>query len=84
MSFRLSGLAYQSDANGQRADKCLHCRAQVGSGINLRIQIKKAVFRAAHKALGLSVQAYFQSAIDGGDGNREFFVHSTRQLEGKP
>ena len=40
--------------------------------------------RAAHAALGLSVQAYFQSAIDGGDGNREFFVHSIRQPECKP
>ncbi|MEO6626635.1 MAG: TlyA family RNA methyltransferase, partial [Burkholderiaceae bacterium] len=40
--------------------------------------------REAHEALGLAVQAYFQSAIDGGDGNREFFVHSIRQLESKP
>ena len=40
--------------------------------------------REAHAALGLAVQAYFQSAIDGGDGNREFFVHSIRQLECKP
>lgn len=40
--------------------------------------------RSAHAALGLSVQAYFQSAIDGGDGNREFFVHSIRQPECKP
>lgn len=39
--------------------------------------------RAAHAALGLSVHAYFQSAIDGGDGNREFFVHSTLQPECK-
>lgn len=27
---------------------------------------------------GLAVHAYFPSAIQGGDGNREFFVHATR------
>ena len=34
--------------------------------------------RAAHGALGLSVQAFFESPIHGGDGNREFFIHSIR------
>lgn len=34
--------------------------------------------RAAHAALGLTVQAFFESPIRGGDGNREFFIHSTR------
>ncbi len=33
--------------------------------------------RAAHAALGLKVLAYFESPIQGGDGNREFFIHST-------
>jgi 23S rRNA (cytidine1920-2'-O)/16S rRNA (cytidine1409-2'-O)-methyltransferase len=29
-------------------------------------------------ALGLSLRAYFDSSITGGDGNREFFLHATR------
>lgn len=40
--------------------------------------------RAAHAKLGLRVQAYFASSIDGGDGNREFFVHSIRHTEATP
>ena len=40
--------------------------------------------RAAHATLGLQVQAYFASSIAGGDGNREFFVHSIRQTEVLP
>lgn len=34
--------------------------------------------RAACAACGLAVRDYFASAIDGGDGNREFFVHAVR------
>lgn len=34
--------------------------------------------RNAHAALGLVVQAYFESSIQGGDGNREFFIYSIR------
>lgn len=37
--------------------------------------------RSAHAALGLVVQAFFASPIQGGDGNREFFIHSIRQQE---
>ena len=37
--------------------------------------------RAAHQALGLQVQAYFPSSIQGGDGNQEFFIHSIRAQE---
>ncbi|MFC5500348.1 TlyA family RNA methyltransferase [Caenimonas terrae] len=33
--------------------------------------------REACAALGLQVKAWFDSAITGGDGNREFFVHAT-------
>ncbi len=40
--------------------------------------------RAAHAKLGLRVLAYFASSIDGGDGNREFFVHSIRPTEVQP
>ena len=40
--------------------------------------------RAAHAKLGLRVQSYFASSIDGGDGNREFFVHSIRHTEVTP
>ena len=34
--------------------------------------------RAAHEALGLVVKAFFESSIQGGDGNREFFIYSVR------
>lgn len=34
--------------------------------------------RTACEALGLSVAAWLDSPIAGGDGNREFFVHATR------
>jgi len=37
--------------------------------------------RAAHAGLGLQVKAFFPSPIDGGDGNREFFVYSILQPE---
>lgn len=37
--------------------------------------------RAAHQALGLRVEDYFASSIPGGDGNQEFFIHSTRAQE---
>ena len=37
--------------------------------------------RDAHKALGLKVQAYFASSIQGCDGNQEFFIHSIRAQE---
>ena len=32
----------------------------------------------AHQDLGLTVKAYFESSIQGGDGNREFFIYSVR------
>lgn len=34
--------------------------------------------RAAHEGLGLVVKAFFESSIQGGDGNREFFIYSIR------
>lgn len=34
--------------------------------------------RSAHEALGLRVRAFFESSIQGGDGNREFFIYSIR------
>ena len=34
--------------------------------------------RTAHQDLGLTVKAYFESSIQGGDGNREFFIYSVR------
>lgn len=58
---------------------------QVGKG---GIVTDKAMFalverrvRDAHEALGLQVQAYFPSSIQGGDGNQEFFIHSIRAQE---
>jgi 23S rRNA (cytidine1920-2'-O)/16S rRNA (cytidine1409-2'-O)-methyltransferase len=35
--------------------------------------------RAACTALGLTVMEYFESPITGGDGNREFFVHASKE-----
>ncbi|MCY7305478.1 MAG: TlyA family RNA methyltransferase [Rhodoferax sp.] len=40
--------------------------------------------RAAHAALRMKVQAYVPSVIDGGDGNREFFIHSILEPEPLP
>ena len=37
--------------------------------------------RDAHVGLDLWVEAYFVSSIQGGDGNREFFIHSIRSQE---
>lgn len=34
--------------------------------------------RDACEALGLTVRAWFDSPIEGGDGNREFFIHATK------
>jgi 23S rRNA (cytidine1920-2'-O)/16S rRNA (cytidine1409-2'-O)-methyltransferase len=34
--------------------------------------------RAAHTTLGLTVQAWFESPVKGGDGNREFFIYSRK------
>ena len=34
--------------------------------------------RAAHTSLGLKVQAWFESPVKGGDGNREFFIYSSK------
>jgi len=40
--------------------------------------------RAAHSALGLTVQSWFESPIRGGDGNREFFLYSTSPTGSRP
>jgi len=37
--------------------------------------------RTACAAVGLEVQAWLESAIDGGDGNREFFIHAVKSLQ---
>ncbi len=34
--------------------------------------------RAAHTKLGLTVQAWFESPVQGGDGNHEFFIYSRK------
>lgn len=59
---------------------------QVGKGgivtdRSLFAVVEKRV-RKAHETLGLRVEDYFASSIHGGDGNQEFFIHSTykRQL----
>ncbi len=58
---------------------------QVGKGgivtdHSLYAVVEKRI-RAAHQALGLRVADYFPSSIQGGDGNQEFFIHSTRAQE---
>lgn len=58
---------------------------QVGKGgivtdTGLHAVVEKRI-RAAHRALGLAVADYFASSIHGGDGNQEFFIHSTRAQE---
>ena len=44
--------------------------------------VVEARVRACYTSLGLTVVAWFESAITGGDGNREFFIHA--RLEPKP
>jgi 23S rRNA (cytidine1920-2'-O)/16S rRNA (cytidine1409-2'-O)-methyltransferase len=46
----------------------------------------EARLRAASAECGLSVQAYLDSPIAGGDGNREFFIHArpARHPQGSP
>ncbi len=39
------------------------------------VQVEQRI-RAAYKEAGLTVQHYIASPIEGGDGNREFFVHA--------
>ena len=55
---------------------------QVGKGGIVRDETLYPVveerIRAACAAAGLQVAAWLQSAIDGGDGNREFFIHARR------
>jgi 23S rRNA (cytidine1920-2'-O)/16S rRNA (cytidine1409-2'-O)-methyltransferase len=40
--------------------------------------------RSAYSAQGLHVQHFFESPIQGGDGNREFFVHAIKPPTGAP
>lgn len=53
---------------------------QVGKGGIVKdvamFAIVEARIREAHATLGLQVKAWFDSPINGGDGNREFFVHA--------
>ncbi|HXE23211.1 MAG TPA: SAM-dependent methyltransferase, partial [Rhodoferax sp.] len=55
---------------------------QVGKGGIVRDATLYAVveqrLRECLASLGLRVLAWFESAIAGGDGNREFFVHAIR------
>ncbi|HEY8359449.1 MAG TPA: TlyA family RNA methyltransferase [Ramlibacter sp.] len=53
---------------------------QVGKGgvvrdASLYAQVEQRL-RAACEALGLAVAGWYDSAIQGGDGNREFFIHA--------
>lgn len=41
------------------------------------VQVQERIC-AAYKEAGLKVEHYFASPIEGGDGNREFFVHARR------
>jgi 23S rRNA (cytidine1920-2'-O)/16S rRNA (cytidine1409-2'-O)-methyltransferase len=44
----------------------------------------EAKLRKACAANGLAVRAWLPSAIDGGDGNREFFLHARPSRDGDP
>jgi 23S rRNA (cytidine1920-2'-O)/16S rRNA (cytidine1409-2'-O)-methyltransferase len=57
--------------------------AQIGKGGLVKdpaayAQVEQRI-RAACAALGLTVTNYFDSPITGGDGNREFFVHASKE-----
>ncbi len=59
---------------------------QVGKGGIVKAPTLYAVVeervRACYTSLGLTVVAWFESTITGGDGNREFFIHA--RLDPKP
>ncbi len=59
---------------------------QVGKGGIVKAPTMYAVVeervRACYTSLGLTVVAWFESTITGGDGNREFFIHA--RLDPKP
>ena len=59
---------------------------QVGKGGIVKDPTMYAVVeervRACYTSLGLTVVAWFESTITGGDGNREFFIHA--RLDPKP
>jgi len=44
----------------------------------------EARLRTACAALGLEVRDWFESSIEGGDGNREFFIHAARGAVEEP
>jgi len=44
----------------------------------LYAQVEKRV-RDAYQAQGLTVLAWMNSPIEGGDGNREFFIHACKK-----
>jgi 23S rRNA (cytidine1920-2'-O)/16S rRNA (cytidine1409-2'-O)-methyltransferase len=55
---------------------------QVGKGgivtdLSMYAVVEERV-RTAHTSLGLKVQAWFESPVKGGDGNREFFIYSSK------
>jgi 23S rRNA (cytidine1920-2'-O)/16S rRNA (cytidine1409-2'-O)-methyltransferase len=54
---------------------------QVGKGGVVRdaamYEVVKDRLHQACATLGLQVQAWFDSPIAGGDGNREFFIHAS-------
>jgi 23S rRNA (cytidine1920-2'-O)/16S rRNA (cytidine1409-2'-O)-methyltransferase len=55
---------------------------QVGKGVvkdPLLYPVVEQRIREACASLGLAVKAWFDSPIEGGDGNREFFVHARRK-----
>ncbi|MGE0496259.1 MAG: TlyA family RNA methyltransferase [Ramlibacter sp.] len=56
---------------------------QVGKGGIVRDEALYAVveqrIRECYASLGLTVRGWYDSAITGGDGNREFFVYATKQ-----
>ena len=56
---------------GCPAGAAVPCRSAGGGPGTQRI-------RGACAACGLSVRDWFASTIEGGDGNREFFVHAIR------
>ena len=58
---------------------------QVGKGGIIKdaamYDIVEKRIRDCYAQLGLSVRGWYDSAIDGGDGNREFFVHATKDKD---
>ena len=69
------GLAYLA-ASARQAGHAVSILDAFAEGLTWTVFEERV--RAAHTKLGLTVQAWFESPVQGGDGNHEFFIYSRK------